>query len=109
MLLIQVHELVHSLSMAEKKYLRRQARTGEQLPEYMRLFEVLNGMEAPIKTEFNAKTMGWKMRNNPSVALAYLRDRILSAMVEFGLRKSPYRQNVRRLEHINWLYTRGNR
>lgn len=105
-----LHALIHSLTQAEKRYLRVYAGrhvVGEE-NQYMQLFDAIHRQadydEAAIKEDWTRA--GIPVKNFPSIK-NYLLHLILRAMREYNRDAHPVRSLEDQLEDVEFLFHRG--
>ena len=97
---MQLYELIHSMSKAEKRYFKLYAQIGSkkgQIPKYIALFNLLNS-----QTKYDEKAV--KKKGFGADVKKFLYEKILEALHIFQLRKSPDEELRMLLSQISILF-----
>jgi hypothetical protein len=82
-----LHELIHSLSRTEKRYVHLYAGLQKGQKEYMVLFRILDKMPVYDEQELRQQLQGRPMLKNLPIARQYLYEHIIHALREYGAYK----------------------
>src|SRR3989344_4962187 len=98
-------ELIHSLSVPEKGYFKKNCGPGDQV--YVKMFDLINK-----QTNYNEKEILKAIRNesvskNFSVSKRYLYDSILSVLIRYQSQKNIESQLNIDIESIKILFNKG--
>lgn len=102
-------DLIHALSGPEKRYFRlfAQRHAGEQVPNYVRLFDAIENQEVYDEDALRKTFAGEKFIAHLPSEKRYLRTQILRAMRAYEDQRSPERELYEWLQDQHFLYQRG--
>lgn len=101
--------LIHSMTKAEKRYFKIQAsrHVKGNTNNYIRLFDLLEGMDVYEKTKIEKVFKGERFMNNLSAAKRYLFNAITESLLHFHSKNSKIKQLKREVDKVPLLIKRG--